>query len=277
MPSPSEFFVAARARFAAAAAATPSGAVDILMAGRHVRLRFAGTAMRPLLEPVFRHLPRPGSGSAALTIDLWDARTTGVDLPPPPWESIRLGPRGFVRGFCDERFTTRLDMESGALSMLDGDDGAAFQWVPDAARLPHWERAHPLSAVFGHWFQRHELPMVHAAAIGRPSGGALVVGRGGTGKSTTTLACVEAGLQAAGDDYVLLDATGPTAHSLFGSATLDPDHRRRFPGLMPDVEAWTAMPDEKSVSLLAVRRPAAMIAAVPLVAILVPRVVGHGP
>ena len=276
MPSPNEFFVAARARFAAAAAAMPSDAVDVLVAGHHVRLRFAGTAMRPLLEPVFRHLPRPGGSTAALTIDLWDARTTGVDLPPPPWESLELGPRGFVRDFCDERFTTRLDMESGALSMLDGDGGAAFQWVPDAARLPHWERAHPLSAVLGHWFQRHDLPMVHAAAIGGPGGGALLVGRGGTGKSTCTLACVEAGLRTTGDDYGLLDAAGPTAHSLFGSATLDPDHRRRFPRLMPDVEAGSNG-DGKLVSLLSARRPAAMIDALPLVAILAPRVVGRGP
>jgi hypothetical protein len=275
MSSPSEFFVAARARFAAAAAAAPSDAVDVLVAGHHVRLRFAGTAMRPLVEPVFRHLPRAGPGAAALTIDLWDARTTGVDLPPP-WESIELGPRGFVPSFCDERFTTRLDMDSGALSMLDGDSGAAFQWTPDAARLPHWERAHPLSTVLGHWFLRHDLPMVHAAAVGGPDGGALLVGRGGAGKSTCTLACVDAGLRTTGDDYGLLDPRGPTVHSLFGSATLHPDHRRRFPRLMPDVEA-SAAPDEKFVSLLSVHRPATMIEALPLVALLAPRVVGHGP
>jgi hypothetical protein len=276
MPSPNEFFDAARARFAAAAANAPDAAIEFLMAGHHVRLNFAGTAMRPLLEPVFRHLPRPGTGAAALTIDLWDARTTGVDLLPPPWGSADIGDRGFVRSFCDERFTTRLEMESGALSMIDGHGGTAFQWTPDAARLPHWERAHPLSTVLGRWFRRLDLPMVHAAAIGGPGGAVLLVGRGGTGKSTCTLACVEAGLQTAGDDYLLLDAAGPTVHSLFGSATLHAEHRRRFPRLMPDAEA-RATADEKFVSLLSVRRPAAMIAALPLVAILAPCVVGHGP
>ena len=277
MPSPSEFFAAARARFDEAAAKAPDGHVDFRLAGHRVRLRFAGTAMRPLVEPVFRHLPRFPPDTLDLTIDLWDARTTGVRLPPRPWGETDVGARGLVLRYCDQRFATRLDAQSATVSMIDGGSGHAFECVPDTRRLPHWERAHPLSTVLGHWFRGQGLTMVHAAAIGRPAGGALIAGRGGSGKSTCVLACIAAGLRTAGDDYLLVDGDG-TAHSLFGSATLQAGHRRRFPQLMPQAEAPTLDDEtEKHVTLLAVDRPAAMIAALPLVAIVVPRIVGSGP
>jgi hypothetical protein len=274
--TPSEFFAEAHRRFAEAFVRAPDGDVDFVLAGRRIRLCFAGTAMRPIIEPVFRHLPRAAAGAAELTIMLWDTLTTGVGLPPRPWRSDDHGARGFVLPFCDTRLTTRFDAWSGALSMIDDERDLAFQWVPDAGSLPHWEHAHPLSTVLARWLRRFDLPMVHAAAIGRPAGGALIVGRGGSGKSTTVLAGIDAGLRTAGDDYVLIDCAAVVAHSLYGSATLRTEHRRRFPRLMPEVDDKAAV-NGKCVTMLAVRRPETLVAALPLVAVVVPRVIGHGP
>jgi hypothetical protein len=63
--------------------------------------------------------------------------------------------------------------------------------------------------------------MAHAAAVGRGGRGQLLVGRGGSGKSTTSLLCVDDGMEIAGDDYVLLTFDPePEAHSLYHSAKM---------------------------------------------------------
>ena len=213
-PTPSQFFAEAQRRFTEAVARAPGGDIEFHLAGRHIRLRFAGEALRSVVAPVFAHLPRAGAGNADLTIALWDTRTTGIGMPPRPWQDDDHGSRGLIRHFSDGRFATRFDGWSGALSMLDGERGLAFHWVPDVAGLPHWERAHPLSAVIARWFHDRDLPMVHAGAIGRPDGGALIVGRGGSGKSTSVLAGIAAGLRTAGDDYLLVDCKAAVAYGL---------------------------------------------------------------
>jgi hypothetical protein len=56
--------------------------------------------------------------------------------------------------------------------------------------------------------------------------------KGGSGKSTTALACLEAGFEYVGDDYVVLSTDGaPVAHSVYGTAKLPFDDLDRFPGL----------------------------------------------
>jgi hypothetical protein len=106
------------------------------------------------------------------------------------------------------------------------------------------------------------------------------VGKGGSGKSTVALACLEAGFQYAGDDYVLLSDEGaPYVHSLYGSAKLHRDHARRFPELFS--AATLASPEAgdqeaKAVAIVSRTHPGRVVAGFPLAAVLVPRIVGSG-
>jgi hypothetical protein len=63
----------------------------------------------------------------------------------------------------------------------------------------------------------------------------LLGGAGGSGKSTTSLLCWDAGFDYLGDDYIALPAATRegrhVAHSLYTSTWLTPDHSRRFPRL----------------------------------------------
>ena len=277
--TPGEFFAEARRRFRDAAARAPGGDIGIRLAGRPIRLRFAGTAMRAVVEPVFDHLPRAPIESAELTIALWDTRTTGIAMPPRPWGPDDHGALGIIAPFCDGRYVTKLDPWGVTLSMLDGESNEAVYWAPDARRMPVWERGHPLDLVFAHWLARSGLRMVHAGAVGSPLGGALIVGAGGTGKSTTVLACLGSPIKIVSDDYLVIAADGavPIAHGVYGSAYLHTDHRARFPQLMTAVENLDRIGHEKPLMWLAARRPDAMLPAVPITAIVLPQVRGHGP
>ncbi len=85
-----------------------------------------------------------------------------------------------------------------------------------------------------HWIMEdRSRALVHAAAVGRPHGGLLIVGRGGSGKSTTALACVGRGLRYLSDDYCIVEPgdPAPRAHSLYSSAKLHHEQLRRLPHL----------------------------------------------
>ena len=75
--------------------------------------------------------------------------------------------------------------------------------------------------------------MVHAASVGSSTGGALLIGKGGSGKSTAALACLSSSLMYAGDDYCLVTAEpSPAAYCLYNTAKLKKDtDLERFPHL----------------------------------------------
>jgi hypothetical protein len=97
----------------------------------------------------------------------------------------------------------------------------AVYWLPTAEWLPYWEIAAPFRILL-HWFaQSFGGQIVHAAAVGRDGHGVLLAGRGGSGKSTTAITCLDAGMEYVGDDYVLLmPRPTPIAHSLYNSAKI---------------------------------------------------------
>jgi hypothetical protein len=111
--------------------------------------------------------------------------------------------------------------------------------------------------------------------VGTRDGGALLVGRGGSGKSTTALACLEAGLQYAGDDHCLVSIDPiPYAHSLYSSGKLNPDSLERLPALRAAVANGDRLDCEKALLLLAPFAPDRVVAGFPLRAIILPQV--HG-
>jgi hypothetical protein len=105
-----------------------------------------------------------------------------------------------------------------------------------------------------------------------------VVGRGGSGKSTTALACLEAGLRYAGDDFVAIEARpDPYVHSLYCSGKLESHHLERFSLLSAAAANPERRGDEKAIVYAQHARPDAPIAGFPLRAVLVPRIVATSP
>jgi hypothetical protein len=162
------------------------------------------------------------------------------------------------------------------LALLDLERRTAVFWIRDWRRLPTWETGAPLRAILHWWLGDHRRGFVHGAGVGLGSGGALIVGKGGSGKSTTALACLDAGLAYAGDDYCLVGATEtPYVHSVYSSAKLTPDSMLRFPRLQQTLGTAGRADGEKSVLFLYPSYRSQLLGGFPLRAILVPRITGR--
>ncbi len=248
----------------------------ISLAGRPVRLQFGSSGMLRLAE-AFEHLAIPPQDGARLTIRIWDS--PGAVPPPLPGPVPEGSPRGLRMMFGDGPLTGCYQPGQDTLNVLDLDAATAWFWCEDAQLLPYWEHAAPFRLILSWWLSSVGANLVHGAAVGRPDGGALIVGRGGSGKSTTALVSLLSGLSYASDDYVIVEADhegrGPYIHSAFGSGKLEPAQAERFPDLVPAIVNPVREPDEKAVFLVNRFAPDRMVASFPLRTILVPRITGR--
>jgi hypothetical protein len=246
--------------------------------GRVIVLRFAGEDLVAPLTRALSHLPAAGAAEPSLRILVADARA--FTPAPPPWDRPARVPAGDDRDVrpalhaSDGPVHALLELGRGTLSMYDAVSRTGLFWAESAEALPYYERGAPLRAILHWWALEHGWHMAHAAAVGAEAGGALLVGKGGSGKSTAALACAAAGLTYVGDNDVLVDS-GPTpyVHGLYCSAKLDPAHRRtalpRLDELVADHEAWSG---GKELFFLDGALGGSVSRGVPLKAVLLPRV-----
>lgn len=239
-----------------------------------IRLRFVGRELIPLVNPALEHLASP-KRDADLTVWILDSASTGVSMPPAPWRMQDVTRRGDIPAFTNNRIATVLQPDATLLSLLDVERRIAIYWIRDARDMPLYERAAPLLRII-HWWQRSRgLQVVHGAAVGTPSGGVLLAGKSGSGKSTTALACVHAGLGYVADDYCLLGAQPvPTVFSLYNSAKTHAHDLDRLPFVAPFVSNAEHLATEKALYFFQRHLPDRLLREFPLRAILIPRVTG---
>lgn len=93
---------------------------------------------------------------------------------------------------------------------------------------------HPFERAVFSWAQRHNLLLLHAAAVGINGHGVLIVGHGGTGKSTLTCSCLADGYDFVSDDLCLLTADGPrTVLPIYTNVFLKSDSLINLPMFRP--------------------------------------------
>lgn len=209
---------------------------EYLLVGNRLRLQFAGPALLPDLTRAFDHLSIAAEPLAVsdLSVAIWDSASSGVPLPVSQFGAIGL--RGELSLFSDERYLAAMEYDAGALSVLDQVSGQAIYWMNSAAGMRVYERAAPLKIILHWWLRRRGWPMVHAGAIGNTDCAVLLVGKSGAGKSTTTLACLEAGLDFISDDRCLVKIDPqPEAYCVYNTAKLHSEQMRRFARLWPSV------------------------------------------
>jgi hypothetical protein len=122
--------------------------------------------------------------------------------------------------------------DDGVFRTGDRDAGLHLLGVPRVDVLTPTEAAAPLRRQLG-WALSPDVVFVHAGAVGSAEGVALLLGRGGAGKSSTSLACLEAGMGFLGDDYCLVRDDPPVAYRLHTTARLLDDDVARFATLPP--------------------------------------------
>lgn len=255
---------------------------DLVIAGRRIRLAFAGTAVVDSLTAALRARVEPASGRAEVTLAIFDSVSTGIAPPTFPWGPEDVLARGSVTGWKDDDLGVMIygdqdHVQSAFLSvsMFAHTQAVGGAWFLDHRELPWWERAAPIRSLL-HWATRTpDRLLAHAAAIGLEGSGVLLAGPGGAGKSSTAVLAALAGFDFAGDDYVLVDVAGsPTAYNVFGTGKLRADSLDRWSELarltrLPDP---TPRPEGKAVVDLSVDFPAQVVPHLGLKALIVPSV-----
>jgi hypothetical protein len=247
---------------------------EIELAGARVRLEFASRGMYERLAPGFAHLVEGADGGPALTLRAWDSARSG---PEPPLPDVPPGPRGRI--YYSEDGPVRISYQPGLslLSVLDRDRGLGWFWCASADLLPYWESSSPFRQLLHWWLPSGGKLLVHGAAVGRPEGGVLLVGRGGSGKSTSALACLESDLLYAADDYCAIDDAAPAVHSLYCSGKLEPGHAARLTHLPAPTIDGDGSVEEKAVFFVQEGYRDRTCRSFPLRAVLAPMLGGDQP
>jgi hypothetical protein len=205
----------------------PARALSI--AGRQVSVRVAGAVLSRTLTSALTHAASDPSATDDLTIDCWDRAATGVPPPHPPRPISDFLPSGAVRGLPGERLRVTYDRWMRMLTVYDRERSHAFVHVAHASELPEWVARAPFRQLLGWWAADRGLAMLHAGTAATERGAVAFAGTSGSGKSTSALTCVAAGMGFMGDDACLVDLDPtPVAHTLYGHAKLEPDAFRRL-------------------------------------------------
>ena len=263
-----------------------SGERTYNICGKSITLRFAGTGLYPFITPALEHLTRESDENPSLTVCIWDDVSTHTQMPPPPWLGLAvLGPkgnvrgvytrRGDVRGFSDARIYTSYNWDANALSMLDKERGLALYWTHNAHQLPSYESSAPLRTILHWWMNQFGLQFVHSGAVGYIWGGVLLAGKGGSGKSTTALTCLNSDLLYVSDDYcVISNDPEPYVYCMYSSAKLNADNIQKVPHVLSAISNLDRIDFEKAVFFLFPFVSAKIVKGFPVRAILLPGITG---
>lgn len=267
-----------RAAFEAAMRALPAELHEtrIRVADRSALLRLVGDALASRLGAAFAATFAEPSEEVTtdLTIELWDRDRAGVAFPPalrePEWTWTGVDQQ---LAATDRGRVLRLEGR-GAVTVLDRGARGILGSCDRAADIPLNEAAQPLSEPLTVWLHDRGVQRVHAAAVARDGRALLIAGPGGSGKSTTALACALDGWGYLGDDKVGIEEGTDgdfRALALYVSACADQPLLARHPRLVPHGTGGAA-----SKSLIAMGRvPGVRLeSAAPVRAVLIPRVIG---
>jgi hypothetical protein len=258
-------------------AATAAGGWNdehLRIGGLAVRLRFAGSALVPRLAPSLAHLRTPPVDVPALTVRLFDSDSTGVGLPPVPWGEDAYRDDGRVHARVDDELVGIFEPRTFSVC-LPGTSRALY-WIRSASGVHYSETGSPLLRILNLWLSSRGFQITHGGAVGDEDGCVLMVGTGGVGKSSTTLACIPSDLQILGDDYCLIGPEKPPhVHSLYSVAKTHADTLARLPFLAPMVANPDRPAGDKALCNLNDHVPQKLLRSAPLRAVAVPRITGR--
>jgi hypothetical protein len=252
----------------------PVASLQIMLAGFALRIRVIGEQLAQSLLPPLAHLPRPSPANARvdLSIDVWSTTETRI---PAPSTAAAASPKSMIllKASTDGRYVG--EQRAHGELWLDRQSDRIAGWFGSADELNLDERARPFHKLLSAWLEERGVQFIHAGLVCGSRFGMLFVGNGGAGKSTSSIACLRAGMPFLGDDFVGFSRDGGRliGHGMYGTCLLNVDHIRRFPDLEQiSRKAYHAFED-KSVVLLQHAFPDAIEHRTELGALLLPRVV----
>ena len=245
------FFRQCLAKFEEAEARAGSVRRCYQVAGTSVCLRFAGEQLVPMLTAALAHLGTAECLSPEVTLCIWDSQSTGVPMVAPPCDNTCFTDRGDIWGFNSRRIKTAFHWIENSVNVMDLERKVGVFWVQTMRTVPFWVYASPLRTLFHWWMEENGCQLLHAAAVGTPHGAVMISGRGGVGKSTTALACLQAGFDYVADDYLIVSHDPhPMVHSLYSTAKLNAGDVAAFSRFRSFISNYGKLDHEKAVMFL---------------------------
>jgi hypothetical protein len=146
-------------------------------------------------------------------------------------------------------------------------------------RIFIYERAKPLARLLLEWHNDRNVQIIHAGFVSKDGQGILFAGKSGSGKSTTSVACICGGLHFLSEDYlgVKRQTDGSfTGYSLYNSVFLNTNHSTRFPKILPYIINGRPPHEEKSAIILSKVFPERLESLAPIRVLALLRVLGKG-
>lgn len=254
----------------------------LYVAGQVLALEVIGDKLESLLVPALLHHRLDDTSEVVpdLTIYAFDTASTGVPMPGPAWAEDAYNRKESLAGFGTESIRAAYNLGSGVFNIQNAETATGVYWIHDAHDHPQFEQSSPLRVQFVWWLWRSARQLIHGGAVARANNGIVLVGRGGSGKSTCTLACLDRGWQFLGDDYILFGLEPePTAYNLYQSAKLNVAHfGAHFPHLAETIHDYTTLDrQDKAILMLNDHFPGQIASDCRIRAVVLPKVsVGSG-
>lgn len=253
-------------------------------AARLTLIRIVGNELADNISRPFSHLSVQARNEETpdLTIDLWDEHETSISCPMSsvPVEDDILksdghAEFGFISVSLDRRYIRC--QRPRMLTVFDRLTQRIIGCVSRTEQLHMYERGKPLHFPLLLWHSDRDTQVIHAGLVSKNNRGALFAGKGGTGKTTASLACLLAGFDFLGDDYIAIQAMQDGSflgHSLYSSTWIMADHLTRFTLLVPHLIEAERPESEKSLVHLFGVFPEHLARMTPIQVIILPRLVG---
>lgn len=243
------------------------------LAGEEVHLRVLGPMLFEEVAAPFAHLPTWSNATRTpLRIDVWHEAEWEVS-PIRAYPTSDLGPYGTVTASPDAGIVAEHRAHSAV--WLDRRERSIVSWVSDRDRMHLDERARPFHRMLAVAMGDRDVQFAHAGLVAVAGKGALFVGKGGSGKSTSSLICLLEGMDYLGDDFVGISTTGPgchLGHSLYSSAVIGLDHTDRYPALAASARPGYHAHEVKSLVNLSRLAGGRLASEVEIRAVILPRV-----
>ncbi|TGP21952.1 MULTISPECIES: hypothetical protein [unclassified Mesorhizobium] len=171
------------------------------------------------------------AGRAATRVHVLTGSSNGFETLAE-WDDPSFQPKEFHARLKAAGLRAAYPFQKRLWRLFDERSRVGLQWCAAPSELPPWDGSAPLRQHL-HWMLEDTgMRLAHAATLGLDKRGVILFGRGGAGKSGTTLAGLAAGLSTVGDDYIALGLSPrPLARPLYRMVKQDRAGLSRIQGL----------------------------------------------
>lgn len=243
--------------------------IDYQLMGQRVRVRYGAQILYDTFTPPLAHRQIIEDGDPDVIIDVWDSYTTGIPFEKP---YVELENRYQLPHFNTDRFSAFYRQDQYSLTMMDKQSKHIIWALDDCRRIKSHVNNAPLLRIFQMWAVEHGATMLHSAAVAQDNEAVLFVGQGGSGKSTTAMACLRDGFKFLGEDYCLVHTSPPCVESVYNIAKLAEWSTQHFPDFLEHTRYPAGTVTEKTVLSLYPGFQEQIIDTCRLTAIVIPQV-----